>query len=52
MKAKVYRLNSGVSRLFLFALIAVMPGLVQAQSATDGQAVKALTTDASGAPPG
>ena len=49
MKAKVYRLNSGVSRLFLFALIAVMPGLVQAQSATDGQAVKALTTDASGA---
>jgi len=49
IKAKVYRLNSGVSRLFLFALIAVMPGLVQAQSATDGQAVKALTTDASGA---
>ncbi|MDK8465649.1 hypothetical protein [Marinobacter sp. SS13-12] len=49
MKAMVYRLNSAVSRLFLLALVAVMPGLVQAQSANDGQAVKALTTDSSGA---
>jgi photosystem II stability/assembly factor-like uncharacterized protein len=49
MKTMVYRLNSGVSRLFLFALVAVMPALVQAESANDGQAVKALATDSSGA---
>ncbi|MBN8240818.1 hypothetical protein JF541_16775 [Marinobacter hydrocarbonoclasticus] len=49
MKAMVYRLNSAVSKLFLCALVAVMPGLVQAQSVNDGQAVKALTTDSAGA---
>ena len=49
MKTMVYRLNSGVSRLFLFALVAVMPALVQAESANDAQAVKALATDSSGA---
>ena len=49
MRAMVSRLNSAVSRLFLFAFVAVMPTLVQAQSVNEGQAVRALTTDSSGA---
>ncbi|AZT82226.1 hypothetical protein EHN06_00945 [Marinobacter sp. NP-4(2019)] len=49
MKAMVYGLNSALSRLFLFALVVAMPALVHAQSAADGQPVKALTTSSSGA---
>ncbi|WP_303288489.1 hypothetical protein [Marinobacter sp. SS8-8] len=49
MKALVYRMNSAVSGLFLLALVAVMPGLVQAESVNDAQAVKALAADSSGA---
>ena len=49
MRAMVSRLNSAVSGLFLFAFVAVMPTLVQAQSVNEGQAVRALTTDSSGA---
>lgn len=49
MRAMVSRLNSAVSGLFLFAFVAVMPTLVQAQSVNEGQSVRALTTDSSGA---
>ncbi len=49
MKAMVHCLNSALSRLFLFTLVVVMPALVHAQSAGDGQPVKALTTSSSGA---
>lgn len=49
MKAILYRLGSALSGSFLFALAVVMPALVQAQPANNGQSVKALTTNASGA---
>ena len=49
MKAIFYHLSSGASGLFLLALAVFMPALVQAQPASDGQSVKALTTNASGA---
>ena len=49
MKAIFYHLSSGASGLFLLALAVFMPALVQAQPANDGQSVKALTTNASGA---
>lgn len=49
MKAMVYHLNSALSRLLLVTLALVMPALVQAQSADDGQRVKALTTNSSDA---
>ncbi|MDL0429496.1 hypothetical protein QPM17_00020 [Marinobacter sp. TBZ242] len=49
MKAICYRLNSALTGFFLLAFAVVMPALVQAQTANDGQPVKALTTNSSGA---
>ncbi|MCG2581672.1 MAG: hypothetical protein KA296_12425 [Marinobacter sp.] len=49
MKTMVRRMSSMLSRLFLCTLVVVMPALVQAQSADDGQPVRALTTSSSGA---